>query len=375
MKKVLLTATVQSHIAQFHLPLIELLKSKGFEVHVAAKDNLSSKNGLRLLTPDKIYDIPFERSPLKISNIKAYGQLKDIITKNHYDYIHCNTPMGGFITRLAAKEARKNGSKLIYTAHGFHFYKGAPLKNWLFYYPIEKWLINLTDKLIVITEEDFRFAIKNFKTDVIHIRGVGVNSFRYFPYEKDKINLLRSEFGYSNDQYILLCIGELNKNKNQKTILKAFSYLLGKIQNLRLLVAGNGIYDAKLKDLAVKLNIKDHVDFLGYKTDLEKYINVCDVVISASYREGMPLNIIEGMMCNKPVIASDNRGHKELITNGESGLLFHPNDYELLAKHILNLRNNPDYAKTLASKGTNSINTYKLESVLKDLNKIYMNLI
>src|SRR5699024_4264780 len=138
MKKVLLTATVQSHIAQFHKPLINLLQDKGYEVHIAARDNLSEKNNLRLEEPDRIFNIPFDRSPLSIKNILAYSELKKILSENKYNIIHCNTPMGGVITRLAARKYRKKGTKVFYTAHGFHFYKGSPKSNWLLYYPIEK---------------------------------------------------------------------------------------------------------------------------------------------------------------------------------------------------------------------------------------------
>ena len=136
-KKVLITATVQSHICQFHKPLVKMLHENGYEVHTAARDNLAEKNGLKLDFADKVYNVPFSRSPVSKNNIKAYKVIKEIIAENDYDIIHCNTPMGGVVTRLAAKKQRKNGIKVIYTAHGFHFYKGAPLKNWLFYYPVE----------------------------------------------------------------------------------------------------------------------------------------------------------------------------------------------------------------------------------------------
>ena len=129
--KVLLTATVQSHICQFHKPLVEVLHTHGCEVHVAARDNLAEKNGLKLDFVDKIYNVPFSRSPKSLDNMKAYKVLKEIIQKENYDVIHCNTPMGGIVTRLAARKARKNGTKVYYTAHGFHFYKGAPKKNWI----------------------------------------------------------------------------------------------------------------------------------------------------------------------------------------------------------------------------------------------------
>ncbi|NLO97204.1 MAG: glycosyltransferase family 4 protein, partial [Peptococcaceae bacterium] len=150
MKKVLLIATVQSHIAQFHKPLINVLHENGYEVHVAARDNLSEKNGLVLDTADKTFNVNFSRSPYSFNNIVVYKQIKHIISENNYQFIHCNTPMGGVVGRLAARKARKSGTKVIYTAHGFHFFKGAPLINWLVYYPIEKILSGFTDVLITI---------------------------------------------------------------------------------------------------------------------------------------------------------------------------------------------------------------------------------
>lgn len=192
MKKVLLTATVQSHIAQFHKPLIKMLKDNGYEVHVAARDNLAEKNGLLLLEPDKVFNVPFDRSPISKNNIKAYKELSKILSKNNYSIVHCNTPMGGIITRLATQKYRKNGTKVFYTAHGFHFYKGAPLKNWLIYYPVEKWFAKYTDKLITISNEDFNIVTKNkFKTKIEHIHGVGVNTEKYFKPTNEMISKLR----------------------------------------------------------------------------------------------------------------------------------------------------------------------------------------
>ena len=164
--KVLLTATVQSHIVQFHKPLVEMLHAHGCEVHVAARDNLAEKNGLKLDFVEKVYNVPFARSPKSVDNLKAYEQLKKIIDDGHYDIVHCNTPMGGIVTRLAARDARKNGTKVIYTAHGFHFYQGAPKKNWLLFYPVEKFFSRLTDILITITHEDYKLAKEKFHCQV-----------------------------------------------------------------------------------------------------------------------------------------------------------------------------------------------------------------
>jgi glycosyltransferase EpsD len=369
--KVLLTATVQSHIAQFHLPLIEMLKKNGYEVHVAARDNLKEKNGLKLETPDRIFDIPFERSPLSLQNLTAYKQLKAILSNNKYDIIHCNTPMGGVITRLAAKAARKKGTKVFYTAHGFHFYNGSPIKNWIVYYPIEKWLSKFTDKLITITKEDYVIASKKFKTDVYHIHGVGANSKRYFPYPIELKERLKNELGFSKDQFLLLCTGELNENKNQSTVIKAVAEVAKIIPNIKLLLAGNGPNEQLLKDLVDNLNIIDKVEFLGYRTDLEKYVNICDVVISASFREGLPLNIMEAMLCEKPVIASINRGHKELVQEGITGYLTTPKNVDEYVKYIVDLNKDKKLVKTLGCNGREAIQPFTSDNVVKELKEIY----
>ena len=202
--KVLLTATVQSHICQFHKPLVEVLHAHGCEVHVAARDNLAEKNGLKLDFVEKVYDVPFSRSPKSMDNVKAYRQLERIIDEIDYDIVHCNTPMGGIVTRLAARKARKNGTKVYYTAHGFHFYKGAAKKNWIVFYPIEKFFSRLTDKLITITAEDYKLASQKFHCQVERIHGVGVDETRYFPVDDVTKKKLRNEMGYGEEQKIVL---------------------------------------------------------------------------------------------------------------------------------------------------------------------------
>lgn len=153
--KILLVATVQSHICQFHKPLVAMLHEHGCEVHVAARNNLAEKNRLKLDFVEQVFDVPFQRSPFSPKNLGAYKQLKKIIDEGNYDVVHCNTPVGGVLGRLAAQKARKRGTKVFYTAHGFHFYKGAPKKNWLIWYPVEKFMCRHTDKLITITQEDY----------------------------------------------------------------------------------------------------------------------------------------------------------------------------------------------------------------------------
>ena len=318
-KKVLLVATVQSHIGQFHKPLMKLLKENGWEIHVAARNNLAEKDTLQLDYPDKVFDIPFQRSPFSPHNLTAYRQLKQLLKEHRYDVIHCNTPVGGILTRLAARKYRKKGTKVFYTAHGFHFYKGASWKSWLLYYPMEKFFSDFTDLLITINKEDYALAKKKFSCPVAHIHGVGADSSRYYPLSAERQEELKKELNLSGR--ILLCAGELLPNKNQKTAILALKEVLKKIPDAHLLIAGNGPERTNLENLVLQERLMDHVTFLGYTRRLPQYMQVCDLEIACSHREGLGLNIVEAMLCGKPVIASHNRGHDELVREGVNGYL------------------------------------------------------
>lgn len=372
MKKALLTATVQSHIGQFHRPLANVLHEAGYEVHVAARNNLAEKNGLSLDFADKVIDVPFARSPKSPDNIKAYVQLKKILKNEHYDIVSCNTPMGGIVTRLAAAGARKKGTKVFYTAHGFHFYKGAPKKNWIVFYPIEKVMARLCDTLITITKEDYRLAKKKFKTNIAHIHGVGVYTDRYHPVSEDEIELLRKNEDLKKDDFLILCVGELNDNKNQKTLLQAVTQLKKEIPEMKVLLAGNGPREEDLKKQIIENEIEKNVKLLGYRTDLEKITPAVNLVVSCSFREGLPLNILEAELCMKPVIASINRGHEELIENGVTGYKVKPDESQQYAKFIKDLYQNRDRASRMGAEGFKIASNYTAEAVEKELQRIYI---
>lgn len=371
--KVLLTATVQSHICQFHKPLVEMLHEQGCEVHVAARDNLAEKNGLKLDFVEKVYDIPFARSPLNKNNIKAYKELKKIIYKGNYDVIHCNTPVGGVLTRLAAKEARKKGCKVFYTAHGFHFYKGCPKKNWI-YYPIEKFLAeHYTDKLITITNEDYELASTKFKCEVEHIYGVGVDEKRFYPVTKEEKNRLRKELGYNKDQKIILCIGELLPNKNQQMAIRTMEELVKDYQNILLLIAGNGLERNNLEKLVMDLKLTNNVKFLGYATNLEIYQRIVDVVVSCSKREGLPTNIVESMLSGTPVVVSNNRGHRELVKNNINGFIVDVDDIDMMKKDIISILEDNNLCNKLIINEKKEVKEYCSLYAKNKLYKIYFN--
>lgn len=367
--KVLLTATVQSHICQFHKPLMKLLQEHGYEVHVAARDNLAEKNGLAMEYADKVYDIPFDRSPFSTRNIKAYKELSKVLAENEYEIIHTNTPMGGMVTRLAANKYRKkNGTKVFYTAHGFHFYEGAPKKNWLIYYPIEKSMSRFTDTLITITNEDYKLATEKFHCNVVHMHGVGANSTKFYVMSDEEKAKLRDEFGYSQDTPIILNVGELNANKNQKSVIRAMKKVVEKLPNANLLIAGNGPELEHHKTLIAELGLENNIELLGYTTEIFKYMNICDVLVACSYREGLPLNLMEAMLCGKPIVASINRGHKELVENGKNGFLVPPEDVDAYAQKILEVLDNPH---PFGQNAVDLVRPFSDASVLSELRELY----
>ena len=369
--KVLLVATVQSHICQFHRPLVEMLHAHGCEVDVAAKNNLAEKNGLKLDFVDNVFNIPFSRSPRSIDNIKAYRQLKKIINAGQYDVIHCNTPVGGVLTRIAAVQARKRGTKVFYTAHGFHFYNGAPFKNWLLFFPIEKVLSLLTDALITIVDEDYQFALTHFHCPVYHIHGVGVDENRFVPLSQDERQKLRIKMGYDPNAKIILCVGELLPNKNQEMAITAMASVLGNSANAKLLIAGNGPEQAHLEQLITNLSMQGNVELLGYRPNIEEYQKIADILVSCSIREGLGLNVIEAMMCGNPVVLTDNRGHRELIDDGRNGFLVPVNNCKKMDECVRFILSNATVYHDFHKNALIFSKKYSKEAVEKELCEIY----
>lgn len=369
--KILYTATMLSHICQFHLPHLKMLQEQGHEVHVAAHDNLAVKNGLQLKYVDKFIEIPFARSPASTSNVKAFKQLKKLINAERYDVIVCNTPMGGIVTRLAGKKARRNGTKVIYMAHGFHFYKGASKLNWLMFYPIERYMARHCDVLVTINEEDYALAKAKFKNvKVEHIHGVGVCEERYHPATVETCEEMRKNEGLAENDFAILCTGELNANKNQKTLIAAADKLKDRIPNLKILLAGNGPLEGELRQQIHSLGLEDTVKLLGYRTDLEKVVPAMDLIVSCSYREGLPLNIIEAMLCKKPLVVSINRGHKELVKDGVNGYLFAAGDADMLAKRIEELAREKELSAEMGEAGYKKAQPYTVNAVREKLYRI-----
>ena len=368
MKKVLFSATVDEHILSFHIPYIKWFKEQGYEVHVA------SKGKFKIPYVDKKYNIPFSRSPLKVSNFKAYVQLSNVIVENNYNLIHCHTPIGATVTRLASQKARSKGTKILYTAHGFHFFKGAPLRNWLLYYPVEKWLSRYTDCLITINEEDYNIAIsKKFKAKEIKmVHGVGVDLNKFESQTIEKKIQIRKEYGYKEDDFILFYAAELNYNKHQDLLIDVVNILKDKIPNIKLLLAGRGTLENKYKEQVKQLGVGNNIEFLGYCSDIPNLLMLSDIAVASSRREGLPVNVMEAMATGLPLIVTDVRGHRDLVNNDENGYVVGINDVEDFAKSIERLYEDDELRNKFGRKGLELAQKYSLESVLKEMELIYV---
>lgn len=367
MKKVLFTATIDSHILNFHIPYLKWFKEQGYEVHVA------SNGESNIPFVDVKHNILFERSPYSIKNINAYITLKKVIEQNDFNIIHCNTPIGGVLTRLAARKLRSMGTKVIYTAHGFHFYKGASLINWTVYYLIEKWLAKYTDCLITINEEDYiRCTNNNFKAKSIKIvNGIGINLQNFQAQTFVKRTELRKVYGYRENDFILIYAAELNYNKHQDLLIDAVNILKIRTPNVKLLLAGVGVLKKQYKKQVRKLGLEENVEFLGYRSDIIDLLKLSDIAVSSSRREGLPVNVMEAMATGLPLVVTDVRGNRDLVHNGENGYVVDIEDVEMFSSSLESLYRSEDLRKEFGEKSLELIKIYSLENVMKEMKKNY----
>ncbi|MGG0726049.1 glycosyltransferase family 4 protein [Bacillus mycoides] len=367
-KKVLFCATVDYHFKAFHLPYMKWFAEQGWEVHVAANGNM------QLPYVNQKYNIPFQRSPIRSQNFHAYKKLMSIIDKNKYNIIHCHTPMGGVIARLAARKSRKKGTKVVYTAHGFHFCKGSPYMNWLLYYPIERILASHTDCLITINQEDYDLAVKHrFPVkDIKLVHGVGIDVQRFTPVTEIEKRELKLQYGYKSQDFLMFYAAEFNKNKNQSFLIHVLAQLKNEMPHAKLLLAGEGPLMEECKKIATQLGVTNMVHFLGYRNDIASLLQMCDLAVASSYREGLPVNIMEAMACGLPVVATDNRGHRELIINNNNGWIVDRDDIKAMADRIKGISINPKVLAQMGQYGCTSIkNQYSVNEVLKEKQEIY----
>lgn len=318
-KRILVTSTDLMMI-QFLVPHIINLSQNDYEVEIACSDVGGRIDEIRQELDGyikAIHVVRLHRSPATFDNINGYKDMKGIIWNGHYDIIWTNEPVMGVITRLVANKVRKSGTKVLYMVHGFHFFDGAPKLNWLVYYPIEKLMASKADVICTVNGEDYKRA-KNFNVKCVEcIHGIGINTAR-LTLGKEQ-NDIRKELGLSEDDFIVLSVGELNKNKNQKTIIQAIAALNDK--KIHFILCGKGDQFENLKKLSMKYKLGNNIHFLGYRTDVVDICSQVDVFVMPSLREGLPVASLEAMYCGLPLVTSNTRGLSDIVENDVSGYM------------------------------------------------------
>lgn len=394
-KKILLVTTVSGFIPQFEMNNVRLLQSMGYEIHYASNYNTPSygSDNHRLDNTGIIrHQIDFVRSPFKPANIKVYHQLYTLMSEEHFDLVHCHTPMGAVMARLAA-HATHTGP-VIYTAHGFHFYRGASPINWLCYYPMERFLSRCTDQLLCINQEDYRCAKKSFHARFInYIPGAGIDLSKIPPHNDHLICEKRKELGISADKILILSSGELIKRKNHETAIRAIARLKEqkKINSpdtpqLQYVICGHGKLETYLKALVQKLNAADTITFAGYREDMLEIYQAADIFLFPSYQEGLPMALLEAMACRLPVICSDIRGSRDLMGPASSKTNFlscctggimvsKANCIDAYCQAILHLLSPTQDLKELGRQNTLRSHNFSQEKVAQIMQKVYTRLL
>ena len=337
--KILYVTTI-SNTMSFFVEHIKMLYNEGHVVEIACAEGTKPLNPIYHELGCKVHIIPFSRSPFSKSNLKAYKMLKHLVEAEHYDIVHTHTPNASMLARLACRKLRKKGTRVFYTAHGFHFFKGAPLKNWLIYYPIEKLCARFTDVLITINKEDYALAQKKMHAKkMCYVPGVGIDLSKIQNIECNR-DELRKSMGVPEDCILLTSVGELSKRKNHQVVIKAVAKLKNK--KLHYVIAGQGALLPYLIKLARQLGVEHQIHFLGYRSDVCQIYRSSDLFILPSLQEGLPVALMEAMACAMPVLCSRIRGNTDLIENSRGGFLFSPDDdgeLSLLLKKIIDDEN------------------------------------
>lgn len=366
-KKILVVTTTDNMMWQFLIPHIKHMQELGNTVEgVCAKtgfwfDELKEKYGFTM------HEIDFARNPLKPKNIKAYKKLRALQEENKYDLIYCQQPVGGLMGRLLGKKYKL---PVIYTAHGFHFYKGCSIVNKLVYKTVEKWLSKYTDALITINSEDYENALKMKAKKVYKINGIGIDLNKLQTSKFDKSEF-RKELGLINNDKVVLTVSEINENKNYITMLKTMKELIKKDKSYKFVSCGVGVWEEKIKEYAKELGIENNCIFLGYRKDIGKIMQVCDLFFHASYREGLTLSVMEAMNFGLPCVVSNVRGNRDLIVNNEGGFISEPEDYLSFARQIETIFNNSELYNKFGKFNQEKSKEYTIDYVKQQLEEIY----
>lgn len=368
MSKILYVATSDIHLKTFHVPYLEWLAAEGHTVDIAAEQ----RGGIQFDCVNHAHWLPFPRTLATFQHLGTLRRLRTIIESGGYDLIHCHTPIPSALTRIAARKWRKRGGKVLYTAHGFHFFRGGPWRNWFTYYPAEWLLSSLTDAIVTINHEDYGYVNGKMRhKDSYLIPGIGVQTHRFRPLTEDQKPKMRRELGYAQDDFLMLYIAEFIPRKNHRFLISAIEELVKTIPNLRCLLAGTGTMLDSAQAEVERRGVTAHVEFLGFRSDVEKYAAIADVGVSTSKHEGLGLGLLEQMLCEVPVVASEDKGHREFVEDGVTGFLYRQGDQSDFVQAIVRLYHDRGLRQTMGEMAKQRAKRFSLEYPLREMTEIY----
>lgn len=370
-------ASVASMIDLFNMDNIRILKNLGCKVDVIANfqnGSITSQQRVNAFRKEldgqniDVVDIPIPRSVFHIKSIiKSYEMVKKLVGERHYKIVHCHSPIGGVIARLACRKARKKGTKVIYTGHGLHFYNGAPFINWFIFYPIERLCSKITDVLITINQEDYERVSSWNTCKVEYIPGIGVDTAAFKNVTINRQDI-RRELGLSDDDFVFMSTGQISVRKNHETIIRAIAKIGDK--KVKYLIVGFGELEKKLRYLAVQLNIHDQIVFAGYRDDVKKLLHAVDAFAFPSLQEGLPVALMEAMAVGLPIICSNIRGNVDLVEHGKGGFLYDAKDVDGFAKGMTRIVDT-DVANTMSHVNQENMKKFDRKIIMQCMNKIY----
>lgn len=392
MKKALIVTRVSGFVPQFELSHVRILQDMGYEVHYAANYNtiVYGKDNSRLDGTGIIrHQVDFVRSPFSVKVLVAARQLEEILKKEQFDLIHCHMPMSGVVTRICAHRLMKRGecrrAPVLYTAHGFHFYKYAPRSNWL-YYPVERYLAKYTDWLITMNEEDYQCA-KTFpvRGKVEKIAGAGIDLMKYRLMDDEnlteeersqaRINKAemavkrvnrRKELGIRDDDFVIVSVGELTKRKNHMLVIDVLR--MCRDRHIKYLLCGSGPLEDELRAHAIRLNVDRRIIFAGYCTDIQAQLAAADCFVFPSLQEGLPMAVMEAMAAGLPVVGLPIRGNVDLIEDSKGGYLVGPDVFAAAIRHLKKRR---ELRQSMGAWNQKRIEAFDVHIVDEQMRRIY----
>lgn len=373
-RKALILTSIGGFLPQFLTGDVQLLQEAGYEVHYASNFH---RNVYRF-DPEalqregvKLHQVNLHKKPWHVlRNAGALIRLVRLIRRENISLIHCHNPVGGMLGRLAGALSGRH-PVVMYTAHGFHFFRGASKLSWLLFYPAERFLARLTDVLVTINREDYerakRFHLKKGGR-VVQIPGVGYDPGRFHARPEERARM-RKELGIPDNAFHMVTAAELNANKNQSTVLQAMAELSD--SEVYYSICGRGERKEALQEEIRTLGLTDRARLLGYRTDMELVLQSADVFLFPSLREGFGMAAVEALATGIPVIAADNRGTREYMQPEENGTLCSATDPSAWAAAIRRMKNDPSLRKHWSRGALESAKRFTRAASMERMRQIY----